>query len=64
MARSQGMKKEDRRRSYRALMYGLAEENRICPLPPDELRKRQRKIYEDCFGGDIKRVVSYGRDRY
>lgn len=58
------MSKENRRRLYRVLMYGLAEENRICPLPPDELRKRQREIYEDCFGGDTNGLVSYGRDRY
>lgn len=44
------MTKQERDRAYRVLMYGLSEENRIIPLSKEELLRRQKEIYEDCYG--------------
>ena len=42
-------------RAYTVLMYGLSEENRLCPLPKEELRKRWNEIWQDCYGKEVRR---------
>ena len=45
------MKLAERQRNYHVMMYGLSEENRVCKLSPEELSRRQREIWDICFGG-------------
>ena len=44
------MSRKDRERAYVVQMYGLAEERRVCRLPWPEVQRRQREIWEACFG--------------
>lgn len=45
------MTKQARDRAYTVMMAALAEEHRIRKLSREELARRQREIWQDCYGG-------------
>jgi hypothetical protein len=46
------MTRKARERSYNVMMAALAEENRTMRLSSAEVSRRQREIYESCFGDE------------
>lgn len=49
---SRKITKGDRDRAYHVQMAALAEENRVCKLSDEELRRRQEEIQDACYGED------------
>jgi len=49
-----GPRLRDRQRSYKVQMFAFNEEvatmASVSPLSPDEIRRRRREIWENCFG--------------
>lgn len=50
------MTQKARERSYNVQMAALAQEARIMRLGTDDVSRRQREIYQSCFGEDPPNV--------
>ena len=50
--RTKGITHAAKMRAYNVMMAALSEEHRLLNLPREELLKRQREIYECCFGDE------------
>jgi hypothetical protein len=46
------MTRQARQRAYAVQMAALAEEHRVMKLSREELTRRQKEIWEDCFGSE------------